>query len=162
MRALAEKQDVRALLNHDPNFVLGRTKAGTLTLREDARGLHYTNDLPDTQTGRDLMTSIKRGDITGSSFAFVVKQDKWTQADTGDIREILDVNLFDVSPVTYPANEATSVGMRSLSVLMGDDRAAEEAIEEARRALGRVPVLTRNDNYWRCINQRRRLSLLAR
>ncbi|MCT7656157.1 HK97 family phage prohead protease [Oceanimonas sp. NS1] len=62
---------MRALFNHDPNFVLGRTRSGTLALSVDADGLRYEIDPPDTQTVRDLVLApLARGDITGSSFAF--------------------------------------------------------------------------------------------
>ena len=72
-RALKEKQDVRFLFNHSADAgVLGRVKSGTLTLSEDARGLAFRCDLPDTQQARDLHTSIKRGDLDSCSFAFSV------------------------------------------------------------------------------------------
>jgi len=112
-RAIAGRADVRALLNHDPNLVLGRTDAGTLSLQEDRHGLKYTVDLPDNTLGRDLFVSVSRGDITQSSFGFVAKQDQWTKGpDGGQIRELIDVDLFDVSPVTFPAYPQTSVGLR--------------------------------------------------
>src|SRR5207245_7114093 len=69
-RTLAEGADVRGLLNHDPNLVLGRNKAGTMRLKEDGVGLRMEIDAPDTQVARDLMTSIDRGDITQGSFRF--------------------------------------------------------------------------------------------
>src|SRR5262249_36433694 len=62
-RALREKQDVRHLINHDPNLVLGRTKAGTTVLSEDNSGLKFTTTLPQTSYAKDLAESIKRGDI---------------------------------------------------------------------------------------------------
>jgi HK97 family phage prohead protease len=119
-RALKEDQDVRALVNHDPNQVLGRTKSGTLQLSEDKKGLRFSVDMPDTQTARDLMTSIARGDVDQCSFAFSVRKQAWGDGqddDTGEkiaIRELHDVDLFDVSAVTYPAYPQTSVDTRSL------------------------------------------------
>ena len=112
-RALSEKDDARALFNHDPNFLLGRASAGTLRLSVDDIGLRYENDLPDTQVGRDLATSIERGDLTGSSFGFRVKSQTWTEEEGRDIRTINEVELFDVGPVTYPAYDATTTGLRS-------------------------------------------------
>lgn len=118
-RAIKEKQDVRALMNHDANLVLGRTKSGTLNLREDKNGLHFDCDMPDTQTGRDLRELIKRGDIDGCSFGFRVMKQSWREEKSKDgkmvqYREIEDVDLFDVGPVTFPAYPQTSVDARSL------------------------------------------------
>jgi HK97 family phage prohead protease len=101
------KDDVRALINHDANYVLGRTKAGTLSLREDNRGLYYEVIPPDTQTARDLMTSIKRGDISGSSFGFFILDKTMTKAKDYTLRTIKKVKLLDVSVVTFPAYPQT-------------------------------------------------------
>ena len=104
--------DVRCLVNHDANLLLGRTKSGTLRLKEDQAGLHFTVDLPDTQIARDVATSIERGDIDGCSFAFTVKTDQWTDNDGQDEREIIEIGqLFDVGPVVYPAYPDTTVGL---------------------------------------------------
>lgn len=118
-----QKDDVRALFNHDPNFVLGRNTAGTLRLAEDKRGLAYEVELPDTQTIRDLVIApVERGDVTGSSFGFRVRpggQD-WAEDDDGVlIRTLKDVRLFDVSPVTFPAYPQTDVAVRSLAEWRG-------------------------------------------
>lgn len=123
-RALQENQDVRALVNHDPSQIVGRMTAGTLALREDDHGLAYEILPPDTQTGRDLVTLVKRGDITGSSFGFRVKTDNWRKVDGADYREILDVDLFDVSPVTFPAFAGTSAHIRAVGMDDDDDGAA--------------------------------------
>jgi HK97 family phage prohead protease len=112
-RALKEKQDVRALFNHDADKVLGRSPK-TLRLSEDSKGLKYEIDLPDTTTANDLRESIKRGDIDQSSFAFVAVKQTWREEGDQLIREIEDVDLYDVSPVTYPAYEGTSVSARSM------------------------------------------------
>ena len=115
-RALEEQQDVRALWNHDSALVLGRTKSGTLRLREDRQGLAVEIDPPDTQVGRDAVESIRRGDVDQMSFGFVVKQDSFEErgGPNGElVRTLEDVDLFDVSPVTYPAYEGTDVAVRS-------------------------------------------------
>ena len=111
-----EEDDVRFLLNHDPNFIMGRTTSGTLKLRVDEKGLRYEVAIPDTTAGRDLLISLKRGDITQSSFAFTVEKDSWSQSETGAaVRTIEKVSrLFDVSAVTYPAYPNASVGLRSM------------------------------------------------
>ena len=108
--------DTRALFNHDRNFVLGRQSAGTLNLKEDKTGLHIEIDPPDTSFARDLMVSIGRGDITQQSFGFTVKKDEWKDLDGDEpLRTLTEVGeLFDVSPVTFPAYPDTNVAVRSL------------------------------------------------
>lgn len=113
--------DVRGLFNHDPNYILGRTAAGTLSLSVSERGLVYDITAPDTQTIRDLVLApMQRGDINQSSFAFRVARDgeDWYQDDEGMIiREIHKVSrLFDVSPVTYPAYQEAGAAVRSMKV----------------------------------------------
>lgn len=120
-RAIKEKHDVRALWNHDPNYIIGRTKSGTLKLEEDKRGLWISVEPPETQFGRDLMESIRRGDVDQMSFAFIATDETWNERkDQPVLREIKDVDLFDVSPVTYPAYEGTSVGLRSAEAIFED------------------------------------------
>lgn len=112
-----ETDDIRALLNHDANFVLGRNRAKTLELKEDARGLAVVINAPDTSFARDLVVSMERGDITQMSFAFRVKPngEDWAKNDDGVwIRSVKRVRLYDVSPVTYAAYTATDIAVRSL------------------------------------------------
>lgn len=138
-RAIEDKEDCRALFNHDPNLgVLGRVSSGTLRLEEDEKGLRYEADLPDTTLARDLATSIARGDINGSSFSFVARAESWRQDEAPDgriraVRTIEDVELLDVSPVTYPAYSATTAGARSK---LGSQRALG-SVEEARASYER-------------------------
>jgi len=110
--------DIRALFNHDSSVVLGRTSSKTLRITQDAHGLRYEVDLPDTQAARDLATSIARGDVSQSSFAFSLAQkgDRWEKNEEGvQVRTITKVaRLYDVSPVTYPAYPDASVALRSL------------------------------------------------
>lgn len=115
-RAIRE-DDVRALFNHDSSLILGRTKAATLRLSTDERGLRYEIDAPDTQAGRDLVTTLKRGDVTGSSFAFETLSETFRDEDDLTIRELNAVRLWDVSPVTYPAYEATAATVRSVEAV---------------------------------------------
>lgn len=95
--------DVRALINHDANLLLGRTKSGTLKIAEDNQGLLFELQLPDSRT--DLLELIKRGDIDQCSFAFTIKEEKWTDLGNGqELRTILKVDkIFDVTLATYPA-----------------------------------------------------------
>jgi HK97 family phage prohead protease len=118
-RAISEKQDVRCLMNHDANLLLGRTKSGTLELREDTNGLYFDDNTPDTQNARDLHELLARGDVDGCSFSFQVMKQAWREERQADgtmltIREIEDLDLFDVGPVTFPAYPDTSVDSRSL------------------------------------------------
>jgi HK97 family phage prohead protease len=112
-----KKDDIRALFNHDANYVLGRNKAGTLKLSEDELGLAIEIDPPDTQFARDLIESMNRGDINQMSFGFVTVRDSWNyQQDDKKPKEVVrtlqEVRLFDISPVTFPAYNSTSVAVR--------------------------------------------------
>ncbi len=109
---LEQKPDVVALFNHDPNHILGRTP-NTLRLTTDSRGLHYSIDPPDTQVARDLQTSIARGDVRGSSFAFVPTEVEWLTDGERDVRIVRSCRLYDVSAVTTPAFGGSSVGLRA-------------------------------------------------
>lgn len=113
--------DVRALWNHDPNFVLGRNRSGTLSLQEDERGLRIEITPPETQWAKDLITSMKRGDVDQMSFGFRTVLDDWETKDKENIRILKEVELFDVSIVTYPAYPQTSVQARSLTEATGLD-----------------------------------------
>lgn len=137
------KDDIRALFNHDPNYVLGRNRAGTLELVEDDIGLRVKIAPPDTSWAKDILTSIRRGDITQMSIGFIVEDDKWSTKDRMDVREIRKVQLFDVSPVTFPAYTATDVGVRAMQEYDGykaeqrskaeeTEKAAEKAKQQAR------------------------------
>lgn len=127
-----DMSDVRGLFNHDSNFVLGRTRSNTLRLKVTERGLEYEIDAPETQTIRDLvMEPLKRGDITQSSFGFIVGRgnDQWDEDEEGRIvRTINRINeLFDVSPVTFPAYRDTDAGAASLR----DWRSQQNELQEA-------------------------------
>ena len=136
-KSALKTSDCRALFNHDANFVLGRQSSKTLRLKEDKNGLLMECDLPDTQFARDLMISVSRGDITQQSFGFTVKVDEWEEdrsngKTTRTLKEIDE--LFDVSPVTFPAYPDTTVAKRSLdefktSENRGLDKDAENSID---------------------------------
>lgn len=115
-----QSADIRALWNHDANIVLGRNKSGTLRLTEDLAGLAYEVDAPDTQLVRDMVLApIARGDVNQCSFGFRTISDKWAKVDGDWVRTLLEVDLFDVSPVTYPAYPQTEVALRSLHAAQG-------------------------------------------
>lgn len=128
------RDDIRALFNHDPNYVLGRNRAGTLELVEDDVGLRVRITPPDTSWARDIATSIRRGDISQMSIGFVVEDDEWSSKDGIDTRELKKVRLFDVSPVTFPAYTATDVGVRAMQeydVYKTEQRKVAEETENA-------------------------------
>ena len=128
------RDDIRALFNHDPNYVLGRNRAGTLELVEDEVGLRVRITPPDTSWARDITTSIRRGDISQMSIGFVVEDDEWSSKDGIDTRELKKVRLFDVSPVTFPAYTATDVGVRAMQeydVYKTEQRKVAEETENA-------------------------------
>jgi HK97 family phage prohead protease len=112
------KPDVVLTYNHNPDLLLARTASGTLSLASDEKGLRFSADAPDTQLARDLATLIRRGDLTGASFAFTVSPsaESWTTDERGQaIRTIREVQeLYDVSIVATPAYSAASVGVRSV------------------------------------------------
>lgn len=118
-KTINDGADVRALFNHNPNFIIARTKSNTLKLSEDDKGLFIEATPPDTTWARDLVTSIKRGDIDQMSFGFETVKDRWGTENGDRMRELLEVRLFDVSPVTYPAYPQTSVSARSILIDSG-------------------------------------------
>jgi HK97 family phage prohead protease len=114
--------DVLALLDHDTGKVLGRTRSGTLRLSEDARGLHFSLDVPDTQAGRDVLALAERGDLGGMSFGFTVPAggEEW-----GDnLRRLREVELREISVVSawpaYPDTEIAVRGIHRLTALLID------------------------------------------
>lgn len=137
--------DVRALVNHDANLVLGRNKSGTLVMREDATGLYVEITPPDTQAARDLVLLMARGDVNQMSFAFTVaKEDQtWTREGTGPwLRTIKKVSrLYDVSVVTYPAYAQTSAAVRALT----EQTEAADALATAQAAAERTCQARRRD-----------------
>ena len=109
--SLARGDDILALADHDPARLLARTKSGTLTLREDARGLAFALQVPDTQAGRDVLALAERGDLGGMSFGFTVPRggERWT----GRKRELRAIDLKEVSVVSaWPAYDGTEVAAR--------------------------------------------------
>lgn len=113
-----KRSDVRALFNHDPNYILARTTSGTLEVTEDKKGLFYRFEVPNTNFGNDFLEMLRRGDISQSSFAFTVRKQRWEEEKQGEemiyTRVIEEADqIYDVSPVTYPAYSETTVSARS-------------------------------------------------
>lgn len=112
-----QEADIRALVNHDPALLLGRSGAGTLVLEDRATvGLHYTVHLPDTTLGRDTAKLLERGDYPGSSFGFRTIEDEWGETEDGrPLRTLLQVAIRDIGPVTFPAYDDSTTGLQSLA-----------------------------------------------
>lgn len=130
-RTIREGLDVRALVDHDNSKILGRTRSGTLALRVDARGLAVEIDPPETTVARDILESVRRGDVTGMSFRFRTIEDDWHLEEGEPVREVLDMTIQEVSIVTFPAYTATdvNVAIRSLQQF----RATGMSIDFARK-----------------------------
>ena len=108
--------DVRGMVNHNVDMLLGRTKSGTMRLTTDAVGLRYEIDAPDTEVGRDTVTMIERGDLDGSSFSFNVAEggDSWDNSKEPMVRTVRVVrDLFDLGPVCFAAYPDATTGVRS-------------------------------------------------
>ncbi|MBJ8204281.1 HK97 family phage prohead protease [Bacillus cereus] len=110
-RALSENGDIRALFNHNWDNVLGRTKSGTLRLEEDAKGLKFEVELPNTSTGRDLAESMSRGDINQCSFGFWVTEEEWDYNVEPALRTVKEVELYEISVVSIPAYDDTEASL---------------------------------------------------
>jgi HK97 family phage prohead protease len=131
-RTLREKPDVVALLDHDTGRVLGRTSAGTLTLREDRIGLWFSLDV-DTSTpeGQSALGTVGRQDIKGCSFGFRVRAEEWQ--DGGDrlpLRIITDVDLYEITLTAFPAYATTSASLASTNAANAARRRAEAAMRQ--------------------------------
>jgi HK97 family phage prohead protease len=127
-RSLASGFDVRALVDHDTAKVIGRRSNGTLSLNEDDIGLRIEVTVPDTTTGRDILTLVRGGYVSQCSFGFTLPPggDSWGPADPSDNlrrRTLKEISVSEVSIVTFPAYQATEIGVRSLKNAMEMERA---------------------------------------
>lgn len=131
-RSLKSRNEIKLFMNHNTDVVLGSTRAGTLKLTEDSRGLLAQAELPDTSAGRDLSVLMQRGDVSSMSFGFSVppKGDSWSG--DGATRELHQVRLHEVSIVTgFPAYEATTASVRSLDILAERTAVDVDALSDA-------------------------------
>ena len=125
-KALASGADVLALVDHSPQPLLARTRSRTLRLAEDARGLAFEVDLPQTTLGSDILALAERGDLGGASFGFMIPKggERWQ----GRTRELVEIDLREISVVhAWPAYPTTDVAARSRG-----------ASDELRRKLARL------------------------
>jgi HK97 family phage prohead protease len=151
--------DIVALFNHDKNRVLGRRSAKTLRMSVDEVGLKYEIDAPDCQHARDLIASLERGDVKGSSFSFAIGSTGkvvWVEEGERTIREVHAVGeVYDVGPVTFPAYEATTAGARDSdaeAIKRERDKWRRAKSEQADQAVGDLMMVNT-----RCAAARRQL-----
>ncbi len=137
----ADLKDVRVLLNHDPNQILGRTAAGTAKVGVDEKGMWYEVELPNSPNGENARVAIQRGDITQSSWGFLLRVsnegngDRWEKRNGKEHRVLTDVSMvFDASPVTFPANPDTSVAKRSFEQIQQGQNETDIKTRQARTA----------------------------
>jgi len=115
-KSLQAGGNIRALYHHRDSELLASTRSGTLTLGEDHHGLKFSLSIPDTSYGRDLAVLVERGDVSGCSFGFRVNDggDRWEERSGGEwLRELLDVELSEITITGDPAYQDTSVALRS-------------------------------------------------
>ena len=110
--------DIRALINHETRLVLGRNKSGTLELREDSYGLWGRIKInPNDTDAMNLYERVKRGDVDQCSFGFNIVREDTEWRDDGSVKwTIREVDLHEVSVVTFPAYEDTGVQARKRQV----------------------------------------------
>lgn len=140
-----KRNDIYALHNHDSSKVLGNTRAGTLVLTPDERGLHDKIAMPDTSYANDLLVSVGRRDVRGQSFGMSVPKggDEWNSDFTE--RQVNELRLHEVSVVTFPAYPQTSISARSLAMFAAATGTERDELAEAFEALRSGVELT--DEY---------------
>lgn len=138
-RSLADGQDIRALFEHDSGRLMGRSSSGTLVLRQDKKGLLAEIDTPDTQLGRDVVEMVRRGDIRSWSFGFYVRDHQETKQKDGSLLvTLLDVDLREVSVVSNPAYEATSLTLNSVRYRESQENQAKAMPESVVRPMAKI------------------------
>ena len=120
-KSLQARNDIKLLWNHDTSSPLASTRAGTLRLIEDAKGLRVEADLAPTTLGKDISILVQRGDVSAFSFGFNVIKDSWSSS--GTERTLEAVRLFEASLVSFPAYTATA-GTATVRALDVDQLAA--------------------------------------
>jgi len=135
--SLSGGKDIRALYHHESALILGRTSAGTLHLSQDATGLAFAIDMPDTTYARDLEALIERGDVRGMSFGFKVPKggDRFTREGGESIRELPNIDLKELTVTSIPAYEGTNVSLRVAPDLASRFSSAGMSVDLARLRL---------------------------
>jgi hypothetical protein len=130
--AVAAGADVLCLRDHDVSILLGRTKSKTLSLTDSPEGLRFTCKLPRTTQATDLAASVDRGDLDANSFGFVTLEDKWLADAAGSVvRTLISVELFEISPCSFPAYPSSQVSVRSCPVELRSKLNKRDASDES-------------------------------
>jgi HK97 family phage prohead protease len=133
-RSLTTAADIRALVDHDSGKVIGRTRAGTLTLQKNSKGLRFSAELdPEISYARDILRAVSRGDVSGMSFGFRVMPggQEWDEdADGTLLRTVTDMSISEVSVVAFPAYPDTSVAQRELRTFLQTARRDSVAMRQ--------------------------------
>ncbi|MBB3035385.1 HK97 family phage prohead protease [Alteriqipengyuania lutimaris] len=135
-----KERDVVALHSHDDGRPMGRKSRDTLRFSDDDKGLGFENDLPDTQDGRDLATSLERGDIEGMSFRFRAIKEEWDESGDVPKRTVIEAELYEITYTAFPAYPDTEVGMRSLQAARDERRQHNKAGAAARLRMKQAHV----------------------
>lgn len=138
-RESLKKDDIRSFFNHDSNILLGRTGNKSAEFEEDKRGLRAVIRPPKTRAADDVVLLVREGFVTGMSFMFRVRKDQWEEpAKKGELpkRTLLDVQLFEAGPVTFPAYEATSISARNRATALRE--VADDIVMSRRRDADRL------------------------
>lgn len=131
-KTLRSRNQIRMFLNHNSDIVLASTRARTLRLQEDERGLLVEADLPDTTAGRDLSVLMRRGDVDSMSFGFSVPKGGDSWSDDGTVRTLTQVRLHEVSVVTgFPAYKDTTASVRTFEILAERTNTNADELAEA-------------------------------
>lgn len=129
-----QNRNQKALWNHDTSKPLGSVPPGTLRFNADMSGLNYDIDVPNNSYGNDAYESVQRGDVDGSSFGFICVDDIWSKVmyEGREVykRSIVEAELFEVSPCTFPAYESSEMSCRSLETFKEDIKKQDELREK--------------------------------
>jgi HK97 family phage prohead protease len=130
---------VVGLWSHRTDVVLGNTKSGTLRLDNGDKELRFELDIPDTSTGNDAWALIKRGDVDGVSFGMRISKDKWSSEKRGEKRiykrSVLNAELYEISPVAFPAYPANDVAVRSLEDFKAEEKRSSDEYKKRKLSL---------------------------
>lgn len=140
-KSLAESKDIRALYSHDDSKLLARTKNGSLVFTDGPDGLRFQFDAPETTDGNDVLNMVRSSLIDGCSFGFSTITDNWHLLNGQEVRDLVEVRLFEVSLVGTPAYEQSRVSMRSLSSFFDGKELSEDDQKSVQAEIEKLQAL---------------------